>query len=563
MNRLAGEYFLTFSDTVHSLAVYECLRKPDDEENPVNSGPETLDTCHREGCHSDPPGKLSDLVEEIIMTGWSDPVFRRQICRFPSPPWTPPRYANDQVIRELHCPSGDIRLISGPGTGWVVEYRSPGGNETGTIGWDPGHAKGNGEVFFSNRAGDFSRIPSPRDPYLQITHNEVNNSLFLVLNEEIAGKLQRESSVSNTEKGKEGKILLSVLSPGRYQSEVLGPLFSRIYPRIQKIFRYSRSLQGHPPTNAGDILYTIQPDSRITTSVLVETTGTGQVFRDIIPDAGTKSQGNGEPVNVVLKDAGLQQLVIPFTKVDKCEEWLGMALSKDTQVYLMEVRRYVLGVFLNATQPRDTGYEVKAREVLTGYRQFAGPVGKGTTLRRGDILVRRNRGADVTDLTKSVFIVRFMQESTSKGLGGSLPVVRGFWLGERNPVATEDFEHISDEFCLIDIDGEDKYDRIIRNLVVATQDSAQPSYFSRSGPRYEPVIRMEFNGMEIDYHPSDRRFRVTFGWEEGLSLSIEEAGYPSDSTVVKEGNRDRAARVQSRPIASAHANSRRGFFRRA
>jgi hypothetical protein len=241
-------------------------------------------------------------------------------------------------------------------------------------------------------------------------------------------------------------------------------------------------------------------------------------------------------------------------KLDNCEEWLTQAISPDTQGYLQEIRRYFTTVFLTPSQPRDIAYEAKARAILTGYRHITGPVGKGTTLRRGDILVRTSQDNGEPDLSKSVFIVRFMQEGTTKGLEGSLPVVRGYWLGEQNPVATIDLERMCSEFGLIFIEGDDKYDRIIRQLVVTCQGTTQQLTFSREGAGSDAVVCLEFSGLTVDYHPSDRWFRISIERETGVLFSIEETGFPSETAIVTEGNTE-MLRWKGTPVADIHYQS--------
>ncbi len=539
VRRLSGVYHLTFSDTVHGLTIYECPGElPAAVEGVRLIVPEMKDESHRKKRLSDFPTTLSSLTWEILTVGWSDPVFRRQICRFPSPPWSLPESRDGCITRELPGERGSIRLVADVIAGWSVESRDHSGIVTGIIGWDRGETPGSGEFFFTSNDGSVSRKKLPEDPFLRLNHSESRNTLYLVLPDDIAGIIQQEGQKNY---GDARKTHISVLSTRTYQEEVEIPLFTGIYPRLQRIFRYSRTLQGLTAMDAGDILYTILPDSRITTSVLVEPCGTGAVFREIRPGTEQAVPKPGDNGDSFLQNALLQQAIIPFMKLDNCEEWLTQAISPDTQGYLQEIRRYFTTVFLTPSQPRDIAYEAKARAILTGYRHITGPVGKGTTLRRGDILVRTSQDNGEPDLSKSVFIVRFMQEGTTKGLEGSLPVVRGYWLGEQNPVATIDLEKMCSEFGLIFIEGDDKYDRIIRQLVITCQGTTQQLTFSREGAGSDAVVYLEFSGLTIDYHPSDRWFRISIERETGVLFSIEETGFPSETAIVTEGNTETVA----------------------
>ena len=143
------------------------------------------------------------------------------------------------------------------------------------------------------------------------------------------------------------------------------------------------------------------------------------------------------------------------------------------------------------------------------------------------------------DQSRSVFIVQFMQEGDSRSREGSIPVVRGFWLAERNPIATEKLETLSRHFGLVVVEGDDKYELIIRQLAGSFQVSVRPWHFSRSGSRSKPVIRLGFEGFDLEYHPMDRRFGfvVDCGLRED-GLSIRETGYPTGTATVDEGTRE-------------------------
>jgi hypothetical protein len=244
----------------------------------------------------------------------------------------------------------------------------------------------------------------------------------------------------------------------------------------------------------------------------------------------------------------LEHMIIPFPLLDACEEWYARAFSPDTQRHIRDIRRYAAAALLTPTQPRDIGFEVKARAILADYRQVAEPVGKETLLRRGDLLVRNLPEGEVPDLARSVFVVRFLQEGGSGGLKGSQPVVRGFWLGEPNPVATEDLSAIPGNFRRVIIEGDDQYDRIVRHLAAACQESALPFTCSRAGYPHDPVMKIDFGGFSLNYRPMERHFGFSADQaEEGLLLTFGEDGYPLETAAVSSGNRE-VIRWQGLPL---------------
>ena len=296
---------------------------------------------------------------------------------------------------------------------------------------------------------------------------------------------------------------------------MLTPLLDVVNPRLQRIFRYSRPLSGYGSPGSGDIIYTLEPGSGMSTAVILEVDGFGPVSREISPTfhAGVSSP----PVALAGQDTSLERMIIPFPLLDSCEEWHTRASSPDTQRHLHDIRQYAATALLRTTQPRDIAFEAKARAILSDYRQVAVPIGKETLLCRGDILVRNLPDSESPDLSRPVFIVRFLQEAGGGGLSGSLPVVRGFYLGEPNPVATEDLSWIAGNFGRMTVEGDDLYDRIVRHLAAACQESARPFTFSRTGNPHDPVVKMEFGGFSLNYRPMERHFSFTVDQgEEGL-----------------------------------------------
>ncbi|GEM_PF-1149248 len=553
VHRLSGVFFHSFTDTEHGLSIYECSRELTTRAvNNVSPLPKT--PGGQDLSTPAPSPLLSSLIWEATMLGWSDPVFRRQVCRFPSPPWSLPESTNGDVTRELTCEGKHIRLVARADSGWLIEVRSHGKGRTEMIGWDRRRPGEQGAVIFLDDDGKISEIPSPKDPFLQLTYRESHNTLYLVLPEAITRTMQQK-------KQKQGnnarQTCVSVLSADEYNTRIRTPAYKEITPRLQQIFLYSRTVQEQSEMGAGDIMYTIQPDSRITMSVLVETCGTGVIFSEISPGVVTGDPKGTGLWDEIVQNALLPKMIIPFARLNDCEKWFNQALSPDIQGYLREIRNYSTTAFLSTTQPRDFAYEAKARSILAGYRQMTVPVGRDTVLRRGDLLVRTRLCPEADALSKSVLVVRFMQEGTSQGLEGSVPVVRGFWLGERNPIATEDLAMVYRDFGLICIEGDDKYDRILRNLVNACQESSQLWKYSRAGAWSDPVINLDFCGFAIVYHPSDRRFMVTIEKEMEGYLSFEETGYPSETTIIKETNLE-ILRWQGTPVLDIQYQSTKG-----
>jgi hypothetical protein len=144
--------------------------------------------------------------------------------------------------------------------------------------------------------------------------------------------------------------------------------------------------------------------------------------------------------------------------------------------------------------------------------------------------------------------VRFLQEGVSGGLKGSQPVVRGYWLGEPNPVATEDLSAIPGNFRRVIIEGDDQYDRIVRHLAAACQESAHPFTCSRAGYPHDPVTKIEFGGFSLNYRPMEHHFGFSVDQdEEGTLLTFVEDGYPLETAAVSSGNRE-VIRWQGLPL---------------
>ena len=158
--------------------------------------------------------------------------------------------------------------------------------------------------------------------------------------------MQREDSIEDKTAG---DMRFSVLSPEVFHAEVLHPLISGLYPRLQRIFRYARPFSGYQAPGSGDILYTVRPDSRIAVSVLTEVDGMDPVFRYLSPEDKSGAPG----MHTVEKDSILQRLVIPFTQLG-CVRGLAMpcALTGRPGLPDGDSRVYRGSIFRDEPDPR-------------------------------------------------------------------------------------------------------------------------------------------------------------------------------------------------------------------
>ena len=541
IRRSSGEYSLTYTDTDNDLFIYERSERATD---PVQeTDPDAHNTLHdapREGKWSKSPVLLSELVREGIALSRSGSGFHQQICLLPSPPWTYPVSPDGSVVRELRIADGSIRLTAYPARGWSVEVYDPGGTTRSAspmeIGWVCGEKSASGgRFFFTRRGGCRSEMQVSADPALHLAYSTLSETFLLVLPDDLARIVRAEGASSE---GTIGSVCWSVHSPGGYLAAVLHPLYTQLCPRLERLFRYARRISGSRSPGAGDVLYAVKPDSGITVSLVLDTSGMGPVLEELRCRGNEPEAWSGWLKETTRPDISHFPVTIPFPHLDTCESWRDRASSTKMQSYLREIRGYVATAFFLRTIPRDLAYEAKACSVITDFGSVVTPVassGESGSLGRGDILVRIDQ-ADDPHRSRSVFIVQFVQSGSGEP-GKGRPVIRGFWLGENNPIATADLEDITEHFGRILVEGDEKYHRMIRQLTAVWQESNHPFTFSRTGSRSDPVIRYEYGGLILIYHSMDRRFRLEFdsGNGEGI-LSIEETGYPAGSTVVSAGS---------------------------
>jgi len=523
LRRMAGEYSLILSDRKYGLAIYERLRPAGGEEAVIT-------TMYRE-MKGFPAvsSRLSDLVRELVHLSGILKGFRTQACRLPSPPWTGPDLKNGSLFRELVDGEESIRLGVQGDTGWAIELTSR-GDTIGRTGWDPATR----EFFLFCRGRGNFRLPVREDPFIGLTFHPPSKNLSLIVSDELAEVLGEDIGCGGA--GDDG-LRITVYSPQAYQSCILAPLLEVVYPRLQKIFRYSRPLSGYQVPGSGDVAYSLCPGSAMNTEVILETDGFGPLSTDLSRgmEAGLSSLPAVE--YIIGRNTSMEQMVIPFPLLDSCEDWYARAFSPDTQRHIRDIRAYVASALITSTQPRDRGFEVKARAFLADDRQAAEPVGKDILLRRGDLLIRNLPPGDIPDLTRSVFIVRFLQEGGSGALKGSNPVVRGFWLGEPNPVATEDLGSIPGKFQRVIVEGDDLYDRIIRHLAAACQESVWPFRYSREKYPHDPVVKIEFGSFSLNYRPMERHFGFSANQDDAVPIiTFIEDGYPLEAAAVNSGD---------------------------
>ncbi len=470
---------------------------------------------------------LSAAVMGLAHLGWAGTSFHLRICTSLISPWTDPVWSGGSVIREI---GGGIRLISYPGRGWRLDRWISKKEECWqpVIGWSGGAVSGSGGLYLISMDDILLQIPASDDPYLHLAFDESKRTLYLVLKGEPGTMV-----MSGESKGiySAGELCIRVLTPGAYHDEVLSALLDEIYPRLDSVFRFARTLPGSVDRGVGDVIYTLQPDSCIGISLLTGIDGMGASIMDLSDTRQWSIQ-----TGCTESDSLHRQTVIPFHELDAAEERQEKALSCDTQTWLQEVRSYIAAVFFSKAQPRDPAYEAKARAILTGYLPLAEPV-TDTILHPGDILVRNDAGAVSMNRPRSVFIVRFIQESSGVG-SDEAALVRGFWLAEQNPVATERLDIIGENFSRLIIVGDDRHQRIIRRLAAALQSSSHPWQFSRTGNRYNPLDRIEFGGLIIEYRPMGQIWKLTITADGKEVISIEETGYPTNVTLVTIADRE-------------------------
>jgi hypothetical protein len=552
IRRSCGEYFLTFTDTDNGLLVYErSEHTPDRVRGPDPDVHDTLVDAPCEGTRGKQPVPLTELVREGIALSRSGSGFHQQICLLPSPPWAYPVSPDGSVIRELRNADGYIRLTANTGRGWSVEIREYWGKAGGTnpmeIGWICGEEPASGRFFHTGREGCRSEVPVSADPALHLAYSTRSETFLLVLPDDLARIVRVEGAFSE---GTIGTVCWSVHSPGGYQKTVLFPVYKQLCPRLERLFRYAHRVSGSRFPGAGDVLYAVKPDFGITVSLLLDTSGMGPVLEELRCGGNEQEAWSRWPEETARPDIRHFPVMIPFPHLDTCEAWRDRASSTEMQAYLREIRGYVAAALFHRTSPRDLVYEAKACSVITDFGSVVTPVasaGESGLLSRGGILVRTRQAEDGPYRSRSVFIVRFVQSGSGEQ-GEGRPVIRGFWLGENNPVATGDWDDITEHFGRIIVEGDEKYLRIIRQLSAVWLESNHPFAFSRAGNWSDPLIRYEYGGLILNYQSLDRRFRleVDSGNGKGI-LSIEETGYPAGSAVVSTGTGG-ATRWQGLPL---------------
>ena len=470
-------------------------------------------------------GNLSAAVLDLARLGWAESYFHLRICRLPVSSWTKPVWSGGAVVREV---DNAIRLLSFPGKGWRLDRfeSTEEGDWHPLIGWTG--ESGSGLLSFTSEDGELSTLSAQLDPYLHLAFNESERTLYLILKGDPGTRVVREGRIGLYAAG---ELRIRVLTPEAYHDEVLSPRIDDIHPRLDRVFRFAKTYSGSPDRGVGDVIFTLKPDSCIGISLLTGIDGMDATGMDL-----SVTEKSGIQTDFRESDPLQRRTVIPFSELDAAEERQEMALSRDTQAWLQEVRSYIAASLFSKTLPRDPAYEAKARAILAGYVSFAEPV-SDMILHPGDILLKNDAGSESGNRQRSVFIVRFIQDDThSRGEESAL--VRGYWLAEQNPVATERLDALGSNFSRIIVVSDELHQRIIRRLAADLQVSSHPWQFSRTGSRYNPLERIEFGGLTLEYRPMGRICKLTIIADTREVVSIEETGYPSDITLVSIANRD-------------------------
>ncbi|OPY43910.1 MAG: AAA domain (dynein-related subfamily) [Methanoregulaceae archaeon PtaU1.Bin222] len=506
ITRPNGEYYLIASDSVHDLCIYEQRGMPTSEQFSLEMPPE----------HA----ALSTLVRRwLLMTG-AGRGFNHAICSLSSPPWDEPVFRNGSLSATLKSGQGTVCLTGSREGSWSACILEPGGTlPVAECAWNTSDRGCPGTLQVSlPEKGDW-QVPHSRDPFVSLCAAEQGSSFTLALSG-IPGEWEGETS---------GGLKWKVDSFSHvYQREGL-PLVASLYPRLERIFCQARPLPGSYPLGAGDVVFSILPDSRVAVSVVADTNGIEPVVFDLGPGKGALPEFPREHDST----AAVFHLFIPFSRVDACEQLQNAALSDETQATLGEIRRYLASALFVRQGQRDIPFEARARATLLGFAPYAEPVTAGTTfLSRGDILVRT--GLQEEGQRRSVFVVRFLHEGSNRAEGNTM--VRGFWLAEENPVGEESLAVIAGRFERLRVNGDDRYSRIIRNLVGSCQRSVRPWQYSRTGTGQDLVEKFGLGGLSIEHHPMERRFMVTTCTDDGTPfLTVDESGYPVDVTHVNQG----------------------------
>lgn len=470
-------------------------------------------------------GTLSAAVLDLARLGWAESNFHLRICRLPVSPWTIPAWSGGAVVREI---DRAIRLISFPEKGWRLDRFdfTEEGDWHPVIGWT--QESGSGVLSFTSEDGELSTLSAQQDPFLHLAFNGSKRTLYLILQGDPATKMVREGRIGLSAAG---ELRIRVLTSEAYYDEVLLPQIDDIHPRLDRLFRFAKTYYGSLDRGVGDVIFTLKPDSDIGISLITGIDGMDVTGMDL-----SLTEKSGIQTDFRESDSMQRRTVIPFSELDAAEERQEMALSRGTQAWLQEVRSYIASSLFSKTLPRDPAYEAKARAILAGYVSFAEPV-SDMILHPGDILLKNDAGSEFGNRQRSVFIVRFIQDDTHSRSEESA-LVRGFWLAEQNPVATERLGILGSNFCRIIVVSDELHQRIIRKLAADLQVSNHPWQFSRTGSRFNPLERIEFGGIILEYRPMGRICKLTIIADTREVMSIEETGYPSDITLVTIADRE-------------------------
>lgn len=535
IRRSSGTFTLAYADPANGLLVYERTGDSPGGEEPSGKG----STGRMPGEDSSRVVPVSSLVSEFIAlvpAGLPGRDFTRQLCRLPSGLWTDPAYEGGSLSRELPGSAGTVVAESRAGGGWAIRLAGQVDESTETMVCWTGGSGGTPVLQIAMAGGDREEIPAMADPFVHLGFDRLTGTLWLVLSDDCSGRFPGGGL-----QGDAGGLKWGILGEPAYRSRVLLPVLETLRTRLLGIFRYAGP--GTKENGAGDVMYTVRSDSGIEPAIVLDVDGTGEDLTDLRPGRAG-ADGTRTPWTTSPGAAVVRRLSIPFGMLDSCEARKEESSSPATQAYLGEVRRYLAPAFFSGTLPRDIAWEAKARANLVRYSRVAEPVtGIGdSVLSRGDILVRTGRAGE--DDRRGVLVVDFVREERDRQGGGVSRLVRGFWPGEENPVATLPLGDVSAAFGRLAVSGDDRQAGIVSQFASACQVSGRPWEYSGSGNPVDPVVRFDCGGIRIEHHRMGRRFRLEMPWDDSI-LVIEETGYPADSATIATG-RDPPARFDGR-----------------
>jgi MoxR-like ATPase len=563
LHRVSGDFHRVHTDREHDLAVYEMIPRGGDENGESNyyriNSPIAQEEC---------PGTLmnvgiptEDLVMRLIHLVWASLDIEKQVCHGILFPPGEVQYHDEKIIRDFTTGLLQVRIVAGPGPGWSVSCthagKPPESPPDVAAGWILNEKVSAEMVLFVEWAGERKYIPAEGDPFHSLLDDEPSGRLYLALKGDIAERV-RKAFPGCPLPGNGGFVC--ILSPDEYHSRIVSRELTALHGRLGELFRFARPAAGYKAFGAGDVVYTVRPDSQTAISLIMDVDGMGPVLAGLGPIPGqVPGVYRGPSGDLPGEDRLSSRMLIPFSRLRECDEWRLQAVQPETQAFIRDIRRYIASVFFERSQNRDFGFEARACAVLSAAWKSARPLDSlHPGISRGDILVRADTGMPEPGQARSVFVIRFLQDN-----GATMdtpPLLRGFWLSEQNAVGTMHFNEVSGRFVLVTMPENDKYCRIVNNLATACSSSVRPWEFTRTGTWSDPEIRCAWNSFELVYHPVERRIRIAFRCgKNGGKFILEEIGYPAGTTVVT-SDQGEELRWQGTPVIDLLHDAGRDLF---